>query len=105
LSERAYTVRPWRPGDEAGILALFNSVFGEGDPNFQPRTPEQWRWLYRDNPAGSQIVVASIARNRRPAHRSFGARPEMLMARLSFPQGRAVPSRPENSAGYKVYGE
>jgi len=58
VSERAYTVRPFRPGDEAGILALFNSVFGEGDASFEPRTPEQWRWLYRANPAGTQIVVA-----------------------------------------------
>jgi hypothetical protein len=57
LSERPYTVRPWRPGDETSLLALFNSVFGEGDPNFTPRTLAQWEWLYRRNPAGTQIVV------------------------------------------------
>jgi hypothetical protein len=58
LSERATTVRPYRPGDEASILALFNGVFGEGDARFETRTLEQWRWLYRDNPAGTQIVVS-----------------------------------------------
>lgn len=58
MSERATTVRPYRPGDEASILALFNGVFDEGDPRFEPRTLEQWRWLYRDNPAGTQIVVS-----------------------------------------------
>jgi hypothetical protein len=47
---------------------------------------------------------ADVAPKARP-HRSFGERPEMLMARLSFPQGRAVPSRLENPRATKVYGE
>jgi hypothetical protein len=57
LSERPYTVRPFQSGDEARILALFNEVFGAGDERFEPRTPAQWEWLYRRNPAGTQIVV------------------------------------------------
>jgi hypothetical protein len=58
MSERPYTIRPYRPGDEHGILALFNQVFGEGDPAFVPRTLAEWRWLFAENPWGNQIVVA-----------------------------------------------
>lgn len=58
MSERPYTIRAYEPGDEHGILALFNQVFAEDDPAFEPRTLEQWRWLYERNPAGRQIVVA-----------------------------------------------
>jgi len=57
VSEPAYSVRPWQPGDETSILALWNEVFRAGDPRFEPRTPAQWEWLYRRNPAGTQIVV------------------------------------------------
>lgn len=46
------TLRPYRPGDEEGILALFRRVFG------QERSLAHWRWKFQDNPAGQQILLA-----------------------------------------------
>ena len=53
-----YDIRPFRPGDEAGLVATFNATFGENDPNFVPRTMEEWRWAFEANPAGQRIWVA-----------------------------------------------
>jgi hypothetical protein len=47
-----WIVRPYRPGDEERILALFRCVFGVD------RSLEQWRWRFRDNPAGLTIRLA-----------------------------------------------
>ncbi|MCF6153676.1 MAG: GNAT family N-acetyltransferase [Candidatus Brocadia sp.] len=50
------TIRPYRQGDEKAINNLFNHVFHKS------RTPEEWNWKFRDNPAGKDpegwIVVA-----------------------------------------------
>jgi hypothetical protein len=54
-----FRVRPYEPGDEHGILALFNRVFSEGNPAFEPRTLAAWSALYLDNPAGVQTFVAT----------------------------------------------
>ena len=52
-------VRPYRPGDEQGILDSFNLVFrevcGEG---FVDRDMAYWRWQFLDNPVGHRIWVA-----------------------------------------------
>lgn len=53
-----YEIRPYESGDEAGILELFNVVFAEHNPAFQPRTMQHWRWAYADNPAGIRAWVA-----------------------------------------------
>ena len=53
-----YEIRHYRPGDETRILETFNAVFSEGNPDYVPRTLEQWYWEFRDNPAGNQIVLA-----------------------------------------------
>jgi len=53
-----YEIRPFRPGDEEGILATFNLVFGENDPSFVPRTRAEWDWAFARNPAGRRIWVA-----------------------------------------------
>jgi len=53
-----YTIRPFQPGDEPGIIATFNAAFGENDPNFVPRTREEWDWAFARNPAGQRIWVA-----------------------------------------------
>lgn len=53
-----FTVRPYEPGDEEGILRLFNTSFSEGNPGFVPRTLETWRHIYARNPAGQQVFVA-----------------------------------------------
>lgn len=53
-----YEIRAFRPGDEEGILATFNLVFGENDPAFVPRTRAEWDWAFARNPAGQRIWVA-----------------------------------------------
>jgi hypothetical protein len=54
-----FEIRPYRTGDEAGILNTFNLVFREvcGE-DFEDRGPEEWRWQYLDNPAGTRIHLA-----------------------------------------------
>ncbi len=57
----AYDIREYRPGDEESILATFRAAFAaDGDSVGPPRTPEQWRWAFRDNPAGHRIWVAAF---------------------------------------------
>jgi len=53
-----YDIRPFRPGDEQGIIDTFNVVFGENDSDFVPRTREEWDWAFAKNPAGRRIWVA-----------------------------------------------
>ena len=53
-----YEIRPYRPGDEHGILDTFNVVFGDEDPEFEPRTMAEWEWAFARNPAGRRIWVA-----------------------------------------------
>ncbi len=55
---RPWTIRPYQPGDGRGILALFNAVFAEVDPNFRPRTEAHWRWQFEDNPLSHHTFVA-----------------------------------------------
>lgn len=54
----AYEIRALRPGDELSLLETFNRVFGADDPDFEPRTLEQWRWAFERNPAGQRMFVA-----------------------------------------------
>ncbi len=54
----SYTIRNYQPGDEDGILQLLNEVFAEDNPDYTPRTMQQWRWQYEQNPCGHEIVVA-----------------------------------------------
>ena len=53
-----FTVRPYRPGDEYGILRLFNDVFAVGNPDFVPRPLDHWQWAFRDNPLSHHTFVA-----------------------------------------------
>jgi len=55
-----YTIREYEDGDEHAILATFNRVFAEADPSFVPRTLEQWRWQYLENPSGWRISLAVL---------------------------------------------
>lgn len=56
------TLRPYRPGDEAAILATFNLVFREVcGASFVDRDLGYWRWQYLDNPAGTRIHLAVAA--------------------------------------------
>lgn len=54
-----FTVRPYEPGDEAGIVATFNHVFAEVEgEDYVPRTLDEWRWMFGDNPDGVRSFVA-----------------------------------------------
>ena len=56
-----FEVRRYQPGDEEGILALFNRVVQGDDPDYAPRTMATWRHRYIDNPMGYQVLVATDA--------------------------------------------
>lgn len=71
MADRTCRVRPYREGDEAGLVELFNVAFGADVPGFEPRTLEQWRWLYADAPAGSRVIVGETAAGQIIAH--YGA--------------------------------
>lgn len=58
MSSTDLTIRPYEPGDEAGILRLFNAVFAEDDPGYADRAEAAWRWEFGENPAGTQVVLA-----------------------------------------------
>ena len=58
MTQPAFSIRPFREGDEHGVLALFNEVFELGNPDFVPRTLDQWNWQFRDNPEGHHTHVA-----------------------------------------------
>jgi hypothetical protein len=45
-------LRPYRPGDEEQIVALFKTAYGS------ERSMSHWRWKFRENPAGLQIMLA-----------------------------------------------
>jgi|GEM_PF-1131020 len=77
----SYSVRPYEPGDEEGILALFNRVFAEGNPAFVPRTMATWRRLYAGNPAGLQIFVGLDADRRIVANYSALPAPAVVRGR------------------------
>lgn len=48
-----WVLRGYRQGDEQQILRLFNLVFDAS------RNPEQWRWEFRDNPAGLGLICVA----------------------------------------------
>lgn len=54
--------RPYRPGDEHGILALRRVAFGNLDP--VRLSMAAWRWQFRDNPAGPPFIRLAECRGR-----------------------------------------
>lgn len=50
--------REYRPGEEQAILATFNRTFARIDPGFEPRSVDEWRWRFLQNPAGWRIWLA-----------------------------------------------
>lgn len=56
LDSQDYRIRDYRTGDEEGIVALFNQVFGK------PMTLHQWRWKYRET--GTDTIYAQVAVDR-----------------------------------------
>ena len=55
-----YTIRPATVDDRGAILETFDLVFSEGNPRYEPRSPEVWDWTFVQNPAGMQAWVAVI---------------------------------------------
>jgi Acetyltransferase (GNAT) domain len=47
----AWECRPYRPGDERGILDLYREVFR------LDLTPEYWRWAFQNSPDGPAIIA------------------------------------------------
>lgn len=63
------TIRPFRAGDEEGILATFNVVFRETNgPGYVDRQMPFWRWQYLENPEGHRISLAVTADGTVAAH-------------------------------------
>jgi len=64
------TVREYLPGDEQAILESFNRIFPLVDRTFRPRSMEEWRWRFEQNPAGWRIWLAKTADGRVVAHQA-----------------------------------
>src|SRR4051812_36992230 len=50
-ADERFTIRAYRPGDEAPILDLFNRSFPHA-----PRSLEHFRWKYQRNPFGNEKI-------------------------------------------------
>ena len=62
MNSDAYTIRPYKPGDEVSINRGFNEVFGTA------RSLEEWYWKFRPENDGSRIMVAVDAEKEVLAH-------------------------------------
>ena len=59
-----YSVRPYHPGDEEGIVELLELVF-DGWPHFDLEcTPlDHWKWKYLDNPTTNAVLSVAVSNN------------------------------------------
>ncbi len=76
-------IRPWRPGDEIAIIALFETVFA------RPMTPAFWRWRFLDHPAGGPLIMLAwdgdrLAGHYAASHAPLSVEGEALAAALSM---------------------
>ena len=51
IDQGKFVVRPYGPGDEIGVLSLWQTAFKKEMP------PDVWRWKYLDNPYEVQIAL------------------------------------------------
>lgn len=58
-------IRPYRPGDEEGIVKLINICFPEG------WDMSEWRWRYQCNPAGQPAIVVAEVEGEIVGHCSY----------------------------------
>lgn len=57
-TERKWSVRAYKTGDEEGILELWKAVYP--DRNYErQRWMNWWRWMYKDNPNGLGVIVVA----------------------------------------------
>ena len=59
VAQEPWTIRPYQPGDEAQILALFKKVFGI------ERSLQHWYWKFRDNPGGDTHIYLAVTESGR----------------------------------------
>ena len=55
LSRMSFTIREYRDGDEAAIVALHQRVLGK--PMGRSESAEHWRWEYEKNPVGPRTIA------------------------------------------------
>ncbi len=66
-SAAKWTARPYREGDEKGILDLWKAVYPER--TYIPgEWLKWWRWLYRDNPRGMGVIAVADAEGKIVSH-------------------------------------
>jgi len=63
--EKKYTVRPYLPGDEVGIVELLQLVF-DGWPRFDLNCSslDHWRWKYLSNPLDMIFIAVAVNKGR-----------------------------------------
>lgn len=78
MGNDGFLLRGYLPGDEVPITDIFNRVFAQGDPDFEPRDVGWWRWKFPGNPAGSHTLVAESPEGAVVAH--YGGVPLVVRA-------------------------
>ena len=66
-TERKWSVRAYRAGDEEGILELWKAVYPDRTYERQ-RWMKWWQWMYKDNPNGMGVIVVADDDGRIVAH-------------------------------------
>ena len=77
MGDEGLHIRPYKTGDEAGILRLREVVFGDLDP--VRTTLSAWRWQFLENPAGGPFCV--IAEDRGTIVGQYAAIPTRFSVR------------------------
>ena len=54
-SQAGWHARLYRPGDEEGIVALYERVFGH------VRAPEWWRWKIKGRPSPIELTWVAVS--------------------------------------------
>jgi hypothetical protein len=56
-STASLAIRPYAAGDERAILAAFGRAFAD-EAGATPRTLDEWRWRFAQNPSGARVMLA-----------------------------------------------
>lgn len=62
-----WVARPYREGDEEGILDLWRAVYPERT-YVREEWLKWWRWMYRDNPRGMGVIMLAEAQGKIVSH-------------------------------------
>jgi GNAT superfamily N-acetyltransferase len=57
-TERKWSIRPYKDGDEEGIFSLWRVVYPEHSYNRQ-QWIKWWQWKYKDNPSGVGVICVA----------------------------------------------